>query len=160
MFAIIAAIGKNRELGQDGRLLFRLKPDLQFFQATTSGHPVVMGRKTWDSLPHKLPDRQNIVVSRHPDQIVTKVPDQIISDLPSFIAASVDDSTEYFVIGGGELYQEFLPYAQILYLTEIDAAAPADTFFPVFAPIAYTKTLIQEGSEHGINFTISQYVKK
>ena len=74
MCSLIAAIGKNNELGKNGQLVFHIKDDMQFFRDTTKGHIVVMGRKTWDSLPKKLPDRKNIVVSRHnftgPDEII------------------------------------------------------------------------------------------
>ena len=65
MISLFAAIGKNRELGKDGELIFRLPEDMKYFKKTTMGHPVLMGRKTWESLPRKLPGRKNIVVSRH-----------------------------------------------------------------------------------------------
>ncbi len=163
MFIIIAAIGQNRELGYRGDLCFRLKDDLRFFRQTTAGHPVVMGRKTWASLPQKLPQRSNLVVSRHPDRVAPKGaarPDQIISDLDAFLAAHESTPEKIFIIGGGQLYRRFLPHAQTLYLTEIAASAPADTFFPPFDPTLYTQTLIKKGSENGVNFTISQYDKR
>lgn len=74
MIVIIAALDQNHALGYRGQLLFHLKEDLRFFKDTTSGHPVIMGRKTWESLPKKLPGRQNIVVSHHPDTILPKPP--------------------------------------------------------------------------------------
>ena len=156
MFSLVAAIGKNRELGSKGQLLFRIKEDLHFFKDTTLGHKIVMGRKTWDSLPGKLPGRTNIVISRHP------VPnaDLSVSDLPTFITEYATSDEEIFVIGGGMIYTEFLPYAKYLYLTEIDAAPDADTFFPVFDSSDYTREIIKKGSQDNLTYTIAKYTKK
>ncbi len=157
MFSLIAAIGKNRELGARGKLLFHIKDDLRFFKTTTMGHKIVMGRKTWDSLPGKLPGRENIVVSRHP----VEGADLSISDLPAFIAKHATSDEEIFVIGGGTIYAEFLPYAQHLYLTKIDAATPdADTFFPDFNSSNYTREIIKKGSQDDLAYVIAKYTKK
>ena len=156
MFSVIAAIGRNRELGKNGELIFHIKEDMQFFRETTTGHTVVMGRKTWESLPHKLPNRQNLVASRYPAEGA----DDTISDLATFIETYQDTPEEIFIIGGGSIYTAFLPYAQNLYLTEIDATDPtADTFFPAFDPESYTKTIIKKGSENGLNYVFVRYVK-
>ncbi len=153
MFSIIAAIGKNRELGKGNQLVFHIKEDMQFFKDTTMGHTVVMGHKTWDSLPGKLPGRKNIVISRG------EVPgaDEVVNDLPAFIAAHQDTPEEIFIIGGAFVYNEFLKYCKNLYLTEIDASAEADTFFPVFDKSKYDKQIIKEGEENGIKFTFTKY---
>lgn len=157
MFSIIAAIGKNSELGKNNQLIFHLKEDMKFFRNTTTGHQVVMGRKTWESLPSKLPNRTNIVISRHP---VTGA-DLVVDDLPNFITKHTNTPEEIFVIGGGLIYTQFLPYAHRLYLTEIDASAPdADTFFPDFDKSTYTKEIIKKGTENGINYTIAKYTKR
>lgn len=154
MFSIIAAIGKNRELGKNGELIFHIKEDMQFFRETTTSHTVVMGRKTWESLPHKLPNRRNLVASRRP----VEGADDTISDLAAFIKANQDTPEEIFIIGGGSIYAAFLPYTQNLYLTEIDATDPtADTFFPAFDPAYYTKTIIKKGSENGLNYVFTKY---
>ena len=113
MFSLIAAIGKNRELGRNGELIFHLKDDMKFFQETTTGHKVVMGRKTWDSLPHKLPNRTNIVISRH----TVEGADESISDIPQFIKQNKDTDEEIFIIGGGMVYFEFLKHAKNLSLS-------------------------------------------
>ena len=210
MFALIAAVGQNRELGNRGQLIFHLKDDMRFFKATTSGHPVIMGRKTWESLPKKLPNRLNLVVSHSPQSIPLKYPtsapnplktpqnalkaqippenssnllqntsippenspkspqnlansttstpvnpnspDQIITDFPAFLEEHASDPETYFIIGGASVYEQALPYADTLFLTEIAASAPADTFFPPFDPNNYTKTLIKKGSENGLDF--------
>lgn len=157
MFSIIAAIGKNQELGKNNQLIFHLKEDMQFFKETTDGHPVVMGHKTWKSLPKKLSNRTNIVVSHH--EIVGA--DETISDLPAFITAHQNDEKEYFIIGGGSIYQAFLPFAKNLYLTEIDETAPdADTFFPEFNKDNYTRNILKQGSEDNQKYTIIKYIRK
>lgn len=154
MFSLIACIGKNRELGKQGKLLFHLKEDMQFFKKTTLHHKILMGHKTWESLPRKLPERQNIVVSRHE----VEGADLTISDLPAFIAKHANTDEEIFVIGGGMVYFELLPHARYLYLTEVDATAKdADAFFPMFDPSKYSRTLIKKGKENDLTFSIYKY---
>ena len=152
MFSIIAAIGKNHELGRNNDLIFHLKEDMRFFRETTTGHKVVMGRKTWESLPGKLKNRENIVISSRE----FSGPDVIIHDLDQFIADHKDSEEEIFIIGGGKIYAEFLPYAKKLYLTEVDASAPdANVFFPDFNKSSYEKTIIKEYPD----FKIIKYQK-
>lgn len=133
--SIIAAIGRNRELGNAGKLLWQLPEDLKRFKEITSGHPVIMGRKTWESLPERfrpLPDRTNVVVTR---QSGYKAPGALVADsleAARATAARAAGSSEIFVIGGGELYALALPHSSRLYLTLVDATAPADTFFPAY----------------------------
>ncbi len=132
---IIAAIGKNRELGLRGRLLWRIPDDLPRFKRLTMGHPIIMGRKTWESLPEKfrpLPGRTNIVVTRQRDYKAEGA--TVVDSLENARAAAARASGagEVFVIGGGELYTAALPYANRLYLTVIDGDADADTFFPSY----------------------------
>ena len=156
MFSIIAAIGKNRELGQKGGLVFNIKEDMKYFRETTSGHKVVMGYRTWQSLPKKLPNRTNIVVSSDP----VDGADLTISDLPAFIKENENTDEEIFIIGGGMVYTQFLPHAKNLYLTEIDASAPADVFFPQFNKSKYDKTIIKKGSQDDLVYTFAKYTKK
>lgn len=157
MFSIIAAIGKNKELGKNGDLVFRIKEDMKYFRDTTKGHKIVMGRKTWESLPGKLPNRENIVISRHPVDDA----DATITDLADFIEQHKDTNEEIFIIGGGMVYTTFLDHAKTLYLTEIDAPAPAaDTFFPDFDKSKYEKTIIKKGSENDLTYAFAKYTKK
>lgn len=156
MFSLISAIGKNREIGKANQLVFHLKNDMKFFRETTVGHKVVMGRKTWDSLPGKLKDRENIVITRSE----FPGPDMIIHDINSFIETYQDSPEELFVIGGGSIYATFLPYTKNLYLTEIDETVEdADTFFPDFDKSSYRKTIITKGNENGLNYSIIKYSK-
>jgi len=154
MFTIIAAIGKNRELGKDGKLIFHIKEDMEFFRDVTMGHMVVMGRKTWESLPGKLPGRENIVISSHDFE----GPDDIIHNLDMFIAEYKNNDEEVFIIGGGSIYRTFLPYANKIYLTTVDATDPAaDTFFPEFERSQYSQKIIKKGTDNDLSFVISLY---
>lgn len=135
-FTIIAAIGRNRELGLRGKLLWHIHEDMRRFKALTMGHPVIMGRKTWESLPEKfrpLPGRTNIVVTRQAGYEAAGA--TVVDSLPTARAAAARavGADEIFVIGGGELYREAMPLADRLYLTLVDNTAEADTFFPVYA---------------------------
>lgn len=129
--SIIAAIDKNRALGKDNKLLWYIPEDMKWFKSHTSGHPVIMGRKTYESIGRPLPNRLNIVISRNhayhaPGCIVVKTLEKGID-----IAIQNDDS-EVFVIGGGAIYTQALPLADRLYLTIIDGLYDADTFFPEY----------------------------
>ena len=154
MFSIIAAVGKNRELGKNNQLIFHLKEDMDFFRDTTTGHTVVMGYNTWKSLPGKLKNRRNLVVS------FNEVPeaDETITDLDTFIKEHQGSKEEIFIIGGGMIYKTFLPYAKHLYLTEIDATDPAaDTFFPDFDKSKYSREVIKKGKDHDLSYTFAKY---
>jgi dihydrofolate reductase len=145
--SIIAAIGKNRELGYQGELLWQIPADLKRFKELTSGHPVIMGRKTWESLPERyrpLPGRTNIVVTQQGGYSAPGA--TVVDSLENARAAAAraPGSSEIFIIGGGELYAAALPYATRLYLTLVNASAPADTYFP-----AYEDQFVLEQSETG-----------
>lgn len=129
--AMIAAVGSNLELGIRGDLVWHISSDLKRFKQLTMGHPVIMGRKTWESLPKRpLPGRLNVVLSR------SMVPvDGIV------VASSIDKALEAcegekmpFIIGGADIYREFLPRAAKLFITSVDAHAPngVDAWFPEF----------------------------
>ena len=129
MIAIIAAIDKNNALGFKNRLLFYLPDDLKHFKALTTGHTVVMGRKTYDSLPKgALPNRRNIVLSRSNKLVLPGV--EVFSSLEEALKHCAEDE-QVFIIGGASIYKQAMPLADRLYMTEIDAeAAEADVYFP------------------------------
>ncbi len=129
MISIIAAIGKNRELGFKDKLLWRLPDDLKRFKKITTGHAIVMGRKTYETIGRPLPDRKNIVITRNDAYLAPGC--IVVSSLDEAIEAAGGDS-EVFVMGGGEIYALALASADRMYLTFVDAATPADTFFPEF----------------------------
>ena len=149
--ALIAALGaRTRAIGKQGELLWRLPEDLKRFKALTSGHPVIMGRKTWESLPERarpLPGRTNIVVTRQPEY---EAPGAVVTDsLEAALAAAAraDGADEVFVIGGGELYAAALPRASRLYLTLVDSDAEGDAFFPAYDK-DFTKECAREARAH------------
>lgn len=155
---MIAAIGKNNELGKDNKLLWHLPQDMKFFREQTKGHTIIMGRKTFESLPGLLPHRHHIVISRsHPD-----LPKEVeIFDSPdAFIEAYQDTEEEIFVIGGAMIYKEFLPCAYRLLLTEIDQDYDADAFFPKFDQEDYTKTILTDITEEGVHYHHMEYLRK
>ncbi|MDR1527471.1 MAG: dihydrofolate reductase [Dysgonamonadaceae bacterium] len=127
--SVIVALGKHNEIGKGNDLLCYLPADLKHFKEITSGHTVIMGRKTFDSLPKgPLPNRTNMVVSRQPD---LKIEGALVC--PSLDAARLKcmEEEEIFIIGGAQIYRQALPVADKLYLTKIHAAFPeADAFFP------------------------------
>lgn len=126
MLSIIAAIAKNGVIGNQGKLPWHLPEDLKHFKETTLGHPIVMGRKTFESIGKPLPGRENIVLTR--DQTFQGKGVTVIHSLADAIENHPDE--EIFVIGGAEIYQLALPLADKLYLTLIDQEFPGDTYFP------------------------------
>lgn len=155
MISIIAAIGKNNELGFKNQLIFNIKEDMQFFKTTTTGHPVVMGLKTYESIGHPLPNRENYVASLPNEPTPTGT--QPVHDLVQFLKDHEHDPTEYFVIGGATIYRLTIPYATTLYLTEIDAAHEADAFFPDFDKSKYSRTVIKKGKDHDLTYSFVKY---
>ena len=129
--SIIVAVDRNGAIGNRGDQLYYIREDLRHFKALTLGHPIIMGRKTFEALPRgPLPGRRNIVVSRQADYRPEGA--DVVASLPEALALC-EGEEEVFVIGGAQIYALALPLATGLYLTEIDSAAPeADTFFPPF----------------------------
>lgn len=156
-FSIIAAVGKNRELGSRGSLCFSLPADLKYFKKTTLGHKCLMGYRTFASLPRKLSGREILVASYE----TVDGADETITNLDKFIAENEDSKDEIFVCGGGMIYKELLPHCKKLYLTEIDEACEvADTFFPEFDKSLYDKKVINKGKENDLAFSFAIYTKK
>ncbi len=147
MLSVIAVIGKNRELGKDNHLLWDIPSDLKRFREITKGHPVIMGRKTFQSIGHPLPNRKNIVISR--DAAIPGV--TVVHSLDEAIA--IAGNGEIFVIGGASVYAQAIDRADRLYLTLVDESAPdADAFFPDYS--RFTKVVSREPQEeNGYKFT-------
>lgn len=159
-FAIIAAVGKNRELGKKGGLCFDIPGDLQFFKKTTINHPVFMGYNTWKSLPKKLPKREHYILTYDASALPQDPDIHAITDLDAFIKEWQDKPETMFVIGGGMVYQQLLPYADKLYLTEVDAEdKEAEVFFPEFNPADWQKTIIGKGADNDLVYHHALYTK-
>lgn len=134
MISIIAAIGAKRELGYDNQMIWRISDDLIRFKRLTMGHPVIMGRKTYESIGRLLPNRTNIIVTRDPN---FKVEGAIIcSSIEETIekAKGEPGSNEIFIIGGSQIFEQMIGRADKLYLTKINSEAPmTDAFFPDYS---------------------------
>ncbi len=135
--SLIAAVARDGAIGRDNDLLWHDSRDQKHFRAATMGCPVVMGRRTWDSLPERfrpLPGRRNIVVTRN---AAWQAPGAEVAHSLAEAMALVADAPKAFVMGGGQLYAEALPWADELVLTEVDASFEADTFFPAWERSAF-----------------------
>lgn len=129
MISIIVAIAANGMIGCHNRLLWHIREDLQFFKRTTAGHPVVMGRRTFDSLGRPLPGRRNVVVTRQSDWRFDGV--ETVHSLEQALAL-FDPREEVFIIGGAQIYAQALPLADRLYITRVEKEYEGDTVFPAF----------------------------
>ena len=153
MISMISSVGKNRELGKKNNLIWHFKEDMKFFKNTTMNHTVVMGLNTYKSLPGDLPGRHIIVVSFDPVDNV-----DYVTNIESIVEKFQNSEEEIFICGGASIYKQFLPYANKLYLTEIEASdSEADTFFPEFDKNEWKKTLLDENSQNDINFKMYLY---
>lgn len=158
LLALIAACARGGVIGLENRLPWHLPEDMKFFRETTRGKPVIMGRKTWESLPdafRPLPGRLNIVVSRNPDFHATG--GTVVANLEAALAAA-GDADIAFVIGGAELYRLTLPLADRLLLTEIDRDYTGDAFFPDFDRSVWREASRQsQVAESGLPFAFVSY---
>lgn len=138
MITIVVAMGKNREIGANNQLLWHLPKDLKHFKELTSGHPVIMGRKTYESIGKPLPNRTNIVISRKNDWFEEGI--LIVGSIKEAIkfAKKIDENA--YIIGGGNIYEQTLDLADQLEITLVDATLEADTFFPKIDEKKWTKT--------------------
>jgi dihydrofolate reductase len=140
--SLIAAMSETRAIGVENRLPWNLPEDLKRFRELTSGHAVIMGRKTHESIGRLLPNRRNIIISRQPGYRVEGA--MVVSSLEGALAACDSGESEAFVIGGAEIYRLALPRADRLYLTLIHERIPGDAFFPEFDPGAFRETSREE----------------
>ena len=129
MLSIIAAVSNNNVIGKDNSLIWHLPDDLKRFKDITTGKTIIMGRKTFESLPFVLPNRHHIVLTRDKSYKVSDERVTVIHNVDD-IKPYIDDNKEHFIIGGGEVYSLLLPYAKKLYLTKIVANFEGDTYFP------------------------------
>lgn len=145
IISLVAAIGKNRELGKDNKLLWHISDDLKHFKEVTSGHVVIMGRKTFESIGRPLPNRVNIIVSRNTDYKPDNV--LVVKSLEQALVTARQHETrgKIMVIGGGQIFTQALPQADRLYLTIVDSSFDADTFFPDYSN--FTTTISKEDRE-------------
>lgn len=153
---MIAAVALNGAIGKDNDLIWHISRDLKFFKETTLGHPVIMGRKCWESIGRALPGRKNVVVSRGNPQLPEGV--VLMHSIEDALAEAGDDC---FVIGGAQIYAEAMPFANTLYITRVFCSPEADVFFP---PIEADDWDIESQSEtfteNSLEFRFEKYVRR
>ncbi len=156
MISLIVAASTNNVIGAKGDLPWRLSADLKRFKALTMGKPIVMGRKTYESIGRPLPGRRNIVITRNSDFVADGC------DVVSSIDAAVDaagDADEIMIIGGSHIYEAFLPRADRIYLTRVQAEVEGDAYLPKFNDDDWRETAVEEHSadesnDYGVIFSI------
>jgi dihydrofolate reductase len=137
MISIIAAVDENNAIGKDNKLLWHISEDLKHFKSITNGHPVIMGRKTFESIEKALPGRTNIIISRNPQFTVEGC--QVVSSLDKAIALASEIDENLFIIGGATVYGEAIHIAGTIYLTVIHNRYEADAFFPDISATEWTE---------------------
>lgn len=157
MISIIAAIGKNRELGRGNDLIWHIKEDLKNFKNLTMGKYIVMGKNTYESLPKHLEGRKYIVLSSSLSEIENGLLFNNFNKLLEFIK---DVDEEVMIIGGVSIYKLFLPFADKLYLTEIDSEEKADVYFPDFNKEDYECNVVSTNEVDGLKYSFVIYERK
>ncbi len=166
--SIIVACAQNMAIGKDNGLLWHISDDLKRFKSLTSGHTVIMGRRTFESLPHKpLPKRRNIVLTHNPE-FRYSVPAtasgtlQVVHSIPQ-VLKMIEGEEETFVMGGAAVYEAFLPWVQNLYLTWVYQDYDADAHFPVIDESVFRQVHLSErftDPESGLEYAFADYVRR
>ena len=159
MITIIAAVGKNNELGKDNDLIWHLPNDLKRFKTVTAGHHVIMGRKTYESLGRPLPNRTNIIITRNSDFKANGC--VVVHSLEEAIEAAKEDANPY-ILGGAEIYKQAMKIADSLDLTHVDATLDADAFFPEIDKKSWTEIAREDhfkDDKHQYNYSFVTYKK-
>lgn len=157
MISIIAAIGKNRELGRGNDLIWHIKEDLKNFKNLTMGKYIVMGKNTYESLPKHLEGRKYIVLSSSLSEIENGL---LFNDFNKLLEFIKDIDEEVMIIGGARIYKLFLPFADKLYLTEIDSEEKADVYFPDFNKEDYECNVVSTNEVDGLKYSFVIYERK
>lgn len=156
---LIAAVGKNGELGKNNDLIWHIKEDMKFFKEKTINHYVLMGKNTFLSLPSMLKDRTHIVLTTNKDVTYENVIVlHSLNEALKYISSIEDD---VYVIGGAKIYEEFIYYCDMMYLTEInDECLDANCYFPEFSTLDYDKKIIEENKTNNPNYKFVLYKRK
>lgn len=160
MIILIAAAGQGNELGKNNELLWHLPNDFKHFKTLTAGHYIIMGRKTFESLPGLLPNRTHVVISRQANYAPEGV---FMTNSLEAALSQIPETEDAFVIGGGEIYQQALAHAHRIELTRVAAQLPADTFFPEIDPTQWE--LVHEechpaDERHAYSYCFQRYEKR
>ncbi|OGI86151.1 dihydrofolate reductase [Candidatus Nomurabacteria bacterium RIFCSPLOWO2_01_FULL_39_17] len=161
MISIIAAIGKNNELGKNNSLVWNMPADMQYFRNKTKGHTVIMGRKTFESIGRPMPNRKNIIITRDENYLHHGI--DAVHSLDEALKLASEKEAEIFIIGGAEIYRQSMNLADRLYITHIEAEdKDADTFFPEIIPVVWNKISREEhkkDKENPFDYIFSVYEK-
>lgn len=160
MVTMIAAAAENNALGKDNGLLWHLSDDFKRFKAITTGHYIIMGRKTFESFPKPLPNRTHVIITRQAHYTAEGC---IIVDSLEKAIAQVPPNEEAFIIGGGEIYKQAMPFADKIELTRVHESFEADTFFPEIDASQWRLTNAEthpKDESHKYDFTFETYIRK
>lgn len=156
---LIAAIGKNNELGKDNKLIWYLPGDLKFFKENTMGKPIIMGYNTFKSLPRLLPGRKHIVLTHQKVDFPNEV--DVFNDKDSLMSSLSKYEGNVYIIGGASIYQQFIDDADTLLLTEINKEdSKADAYFPHFDKNNFDARVLKENEDNGIKYKHLEYKRK
>ena len=155
---LIAAIGKNRELGRDNDLIWSIPEDLKFFRDNTVGKHIVMGMNTLNSLPRLLPNRKHIVLTRRDIELDSSI--KIVHSIEELLQYIESLNEEVMVIGGAQIYSQMIEYANKMLLTEINDEEVADVYFPEFSLENWDRLLISEHQYENIEYSHVVYTRK
>lgn len=155
---MIAAIGKNRELGYKNKLIWHIKEDMEFFKKHTWGKSIIMGMNTFKSLPRLLSNRHHIVITHRELKETDDI--RVFHDIDEVLKFLETQDDEIVVIGGASIYRVLLPYADELLITEIDATSEADTFFPEICKDDWNEELLKDFSKEKIPYRHLKYTRK
>lgn len=148
--SMIVARSRNHVIGKNNQMPWKISADLQFFKKVTMGFPIIMGRKTWESIGRPLPGRRNVVVSRNSSYLAPGA--ELLGSLEEALK-SLDEFQRVFVIGGQQLFDQAFPLADELYLTEIEINVDGDTFFDIPTPESWEEVERIKASEGDIQFS-------
>ena len=160
MITIIAAIGKNNELGKDNQLLWHLPEDLKYFKKMTLEHPIIMGRKTLDSIGRALPNRINRVLTKNPELL------KDYNDIEIYTDDSILENTttqKVFIFGGGTIYEKYFDKCDEMFITEVDTIVEADTKFPNFDENNWelvSREEFKKDENNDYDYVFMHYIKK
>ncbi|MFZ4105675.1 dihydrofolate reductase [Flavobacterium sp.] len=160
MIILIAAAAENNALGKDNELLWHLPDDFKRFKQTTSGHYIIMGRKTFESFPKPLPNRTHVIITRQKDYLAEGC--IVVNSLEEAIKICPKEE-EVFIIGGAEIYKQFIENADKIELTRVHSDFEADAFFPEFNASEWSLVFSEkhfQDEKHKFDFTFETYLKK
>ncbi|MBQ8891275.1 MAG: dihydrofolate reductase [Bacilli bacterium] len=157
--SLIACVGKNLELGKNNDLIFHIKDDMKYFKNVTLNHVVVMGRRTFESLPGLLKDRKNVVITRNRNIDISN-DIEVYSSIEEFMEHYKNYDDEIFVIGGASIYRQFLEYCDKIYLTEVNEERDADVYFPEFDKSLYNREVVDSGESKTLKYDFVVYRRK